>query len=262
MIAGALLVAGLPGGAALALCITGPVLGVRLVRALARRRGAARAAVFAFLVVAFAIAAGLLWEASALPDAASGIALALPPLVEQASLAILVALAVVTLLRHGARAFVARAVLFSTLRLDERHAHAIGDDALHMHGPDSGHEVVVHDDHVDYLVEGQLHHPPRATTATTTATSDSRRESDAGRASALRDVPALRDRLQVVDHLRRRIRRREVPRAPRAGCRPDRRRCGSRRSSRRSPARPCSRARSAPPSAWCRRPGAGRRAPT
>jgi hypothetical protein len=29
----------------------------------------------------------------------------------------------------------------------------------HQHGPDCGHEAVQHGDHVDYLVEGQLHHP-------------------------------------------------------------------------------------------------------
>lgn len=29
----------------------------------------------------------------------------------------------------------------------------------HAHGPDCGHETVPHGDHVDYLVEGHLHHP-------------------------------------------------------------------------------------------------------
>jgi len=29
----------------------------------------------------------------------------------------------------------------------------------HKHGPTCGHEQVPHGDHVDYLVEGKLHHP-------------------------------------------------------------------------------------------------------
>lgn len=29
----------------------------------------------------------------------------------------------------------------------------------HVHGPECGHEAVPHGDHVDYLVEGHLHHP-------------------------------------------------------------------------------------------------------
>jgi hypothetical protein len=28
----------------------------------------------------------------------------------------------------------------------------------HVHGPDCGHEAVPHGDHVDYLVDGRLHH--------------------------------------------------------------------------------------------------------
>ena len=35
------------------------------------------------------------------------------------------------------------------------HAHA--DD--HTHGPGCGHEAVPHGDHIDYLVDGHLHHP-------------------------------------------------------------------------------------------------------
>jgi len=31
--------------------------------------------------------------------------------------------------------------------------------AHHVHGPGCGHEPVPHGDHVDYLVEGHLHHP-------------------------------------------------------------------------------------------------------
>lgn len=34
-----------------------------------------------------------------------------------------------------------------------------GHDGGHEHGPGCGHEVVPHDDHVDYLVDGRLHHP-------------------------------------------------------------------------------------------------------
>ncbi|WP_305404949.1 hypothetical protein [Photobacterium leiognathi] len=29
----------------------------------------------------------------------------------------------------------------------------------HTHGPDCGHTAIRHNDHVDYLVEGKLHHP-------------------------------------------------------------------------------------------------------
>jgi hypothetical protein len=29
----------------------------------------------------------------------------------------------------------------------------------HIHGPGCGHEAVPHGDHVDYLVNGRLHHP-------------------------------------------------------------------------------------------------------
>lgn len=34
-----------------------------------------------------------------------------------------------------------------------------GHDASHKHGPDCGHEPIRHDDHVDYVVNGHLHHP-------------------------------------------------------------------------------------------------------
>lgn len=34
-----------------------------------------------------------------------------------------------------------------------------GHAADHQHGPDCGHEAVPHGDHVDYLVDGHLHHP-------------------------------------------------------------------------------------------------------
>lgn len=53
----------------------------------------------------------------------------------------------------------------STIAVDANHpdnctpdhqckAHA----ADHVHGPNCGHEAVPHGDHVDYLVEGHLHH--------------------------------------------------------------------------------------------------------
>ncbi|MDO4795919.1 MAG: hypothetical protein Q4A28_08295 [Brachymonas sp.] len=29
----------------------------------------------------------------------------------------------------------------------------------HQHGPGCGHETVPHGDHIDYLVDGHLHHP-------------------------------------------------------------------------------------------------------
>ena len=32
-------------------------------------------------------------------------------------------------------------------------------DSDHIHGPDCGHPAVPHDDHIDYLVDGHLHHP-------------------------------------------------------------------------------------------------------
>jgi hypothetical protein len=34
-----------------------------------------------------------------------------------------------------------------------------GHDANHAHGPNCGHPAVPHGDHVDYLVDGHLHHP-------------------------------------------------------------------------------------------------------
>jgi len=32
-------------------------------------------------------------------------------------------------------------------------------EQAHVHGPGCGHEAVPHGDHVDYLVDGHLHHP-------------------------------------------------------------------------------------------------------
>ena len=40
-------------------------------------------------------------------------------------------------------------------RCDHAHRAAPG----HRHGPDCGHALVPHGDHIDYLVEGRLHHP-------------------------------------------------------------------------------------------------------
>lgn len=38
--------------------------------------------------------------------------------------------------------------------------HSCGGHAAdHVHGPGCGHEAVPHDNHVDYLVGGHLHHP-------------------------------------------------------------------------------------------------------
>lgn len=34
-----------------------------------------------------------------------------------------------------------------------------GHDTAHVHGPNCGHAAVPHGDHVDYLVDGHLHHP-------------------------------------------------------------------------------------------------------
>ena len=38
-------------------------------------------------------------------------------------------------------------------------AHGPAHDHGHHHGPDCGHEAIPHGDHVDYLVDGHLHHP-------------------------------------------------------------------------------------------------------
>ncbi|KZX58732.1 hypothetical protein A3709_17160 [Halioglobus sp. HI00S01] len=34
-----------------------------------------------------------------------------------------------------------------------------GHEDGHVHGPGCGHEAVPHGDHIDYLVDGRLHHP-------------------------------------------------------------------------------------------------------
>jgi len=36
---------------------------------------------------------------------------------------------------------------------------AAAHEAGHVHGPGCGHPAVPHGDHVDYLVDGRLHHP-------------------------------------------------------------------------------------------------------
>ena len=37
--------------------------------------------------------------------------------------------------------------------------HCAGHGSGHKHGPGCGHEAVPHGDHIDYLVDGHLHHP-------------------------------------------------------------------------------------------------------
>lgn len=34
-----------------------------------------------------------------------------------------------------------------------------GHDSDHVHGPGCGHEAIQHGDHIDYIVDGRLHHP-------------------------------------------------------------------------------------------------------
>lgn len=43
-------------------------------------------------------------------------------------------------------------------RCDPKH-RASGHNDEHRHGPGCGHEAVPHGDHIDYLVDGRLHHP-------------------------------------------------------------------------------------------------------
>jgi hypothetical protein len=61
--------------------------------------------------------------------------------------------------RRGARGILGALVAPSAHRLDDGHARVHGHDPLHMHGPNCGHAAVPHDDHVDYVVGGHLHHP-------------------------------------------------------------------------------------------------------
>ncbi|TLU64663.1 hypothetical protein FE810_11295 [Thalassotalea litorea] len=41
---------------------------------------------------------------------------------------------------------------------DGCHPMDCGCESGHVHGPDCGHEAVPHGDHIDYLVNGRLHH--------------------------------------------------------------------------------------------------------
>jgi hypothetical protein len=43
-------------------------------------------------------------------------------------------------------------------RCDSKH-RASGHNEAHRHGPGCGHEAVPHGDHLDYLIDGRLHHP-------------------------------------------------------------------------------------------------------
>lgn len=65
----------------------------------------------------------------------------------------LVAALLVLATRVG-RALVERALAWNAHRQSGAMAHG-----AHTHGPDCGHEAVAHGDHLDYLVDGHLHHP-------------------------------------------------------------------------------------------------------
>lgn len=39
------------------------------------------------------------------------------------------------------------------------HCKPVKHEDRHVHGPGCGHEAVPHGDHVDYIVDGRLHHP-------------------------------------------------------------------------------------------------------
>ncbi len=43
--------------------------------------------------------------------------------------------------------------------VDAMSTHEIHTDHAHVHGPGCGHPAVRHEDHVDYLHDGHLHHP-------------------------------------------------------------------------------------------------------
>ena len=141
--------------AAVAFLVVAPTLGPRRVRGVARRHGAVRAALYVIVVGGVAFAAAFAVDAV---DAPQWRMHPLPLLVGDVALGLVAAGALLVLYRDGARLFAARAVFFSTLRIDDHH-RAPGDDPLHLHGPGCGHEAVPHEDHVDYLVEGHLHHP-------------------------------------------------------------------------------------------------------
>lgn len=65
----------------------------------------------------------------------------------------LVAALLVAITRAG-RALADRALAWRAHQQHDRLQHN-----AHEHGPDCGHEAVAHDDHLDYLVDGHLHHP-------------------------------------------------------------------------------------------------------
>ena len=51
------------------------------------------------------------------------------------------------------------AIVVSVDNPDSCTAAAAGHDDAHRHGSGCGHEPVPHGDHVDFLVDGRLHHP-------------------------------------------------------------------------------------------------------
>ena len=53
----------------------------------------------------------------------------------------------------------ARAAVWRGHRQHAALAHGRHTLDAHAHGPDCGHEAIAHGDHVDYLVDGHLHHP-------------------------------------------------------------------------------------------------------
>ncbi len=44
------------------------------------------------------------------------------------------------------------------MKRDEQHCRVYHIDR-HVHGAGCGHEAVEHDGHIDYVVDGRLHHP-------------------------------------------------------------------------------------------------------
>lgn len=46
--------------------------------------------------------------------------------------------------------------------------HRQAEGHSHTHGPTCGHEAVIHEDHVDYLHDGHLHHEARTSPRKTT----------------------------------------------------------------------------------------------
>lgn len=63
-------------------------------------------------------------------------------------------------LHHQTAATVVEEHVFAVNDLNPDHCAPIEKHvAAHVHGPNCGHERVPHGDHVDYLVDGRLHHP-------------------------------------------------------------------------------------------------------